>query len=606
MNKKINLRYLFIALIAIVTSFSLIVNIDIDYIITNKINANMVAYALISFLLFKEYNSFYFKNIKQNGWFIFLSIIFSIFITIGYSYNKMNNWDLCFSNYIFLIITIVKIIGYTFLFNLIINKLDDFISKNKKDIKLSSKLKKIFEEKPMLMSATIILICWLPYIIAFFPAILSPDPSFQIKQFFGIETKYLDYTIQYENGSTITNHHPVVHTVLLGGCVKIGHVIFNSTNAGLFLYSIIQISILVSVLAFTIKYMKIIKTPYYIRLLTLILYSVVPVFPLYAMSAVKDVIFTALVILYMISVYHLVSNNKEKLSKVTNFKLAILMLLIMLMRNNGIYLVLMSFPFLLFINKNRVKLLLVLIAPVILYNCYSNYLLPYLKISQGSVREMLSIPFQQTARYVKEDYNNLSKDEIKYIDKVLDIDTLASRYKPEIADPVKNEYNKYTSDEELKDYFKVWLKGLMKRPDIYIEATINNMYGYLMPNTGNWYVYNKFDKRLNQEEIFNYSYNDLKIVRNVLAGYAESFPYIPFIGLIVNMGFIIWMYMYMFISMLKRRKYKYLIYLTPVISLLLVCLASPVNTYFRYAMPYVFAMPIMYAIFRNIISEKEN
>lgn len=606
MDKKIILRYLFITFISIITSFSLIVNIDIDYIIVNKINANMVAYGLIAFLLFKEYNNFYFKNVKQNGWFIFLSILFSIFITIGYSYNKINSWDLCFSNYIFLIITIVKIIGYTFLFNLILNKFDNFISNNKKDIKLSSKLKTVFEEKPMIMSITIILICWLPYIIAFFPAILSPDPSFQIKQFFGIETKYLDYTTQYENGSTITNHHPVVHTVLLGGCVKIGHILFNSTNAGLFLYSIIQISILVSVLAFTIKYMKVIKTPYYIRLLTLILYSLVPVFPLYAMSAVKDVIFTALVILYMISIYHLVSNNKKKLSKFTNFKLAILMLLIMLMRNNGIYLILMSFPFLLFVNKNRVKLILVLITPVILFNCYSNYLLPYLKISEGSVREMLSIPFQQTARYVKENYNNLDKDEIKSIDKVLNIETLSSRYKPEIADPVKNEYNKYTSDEELKEYFAVWLKGLIKRPDIYIEATLNNTYGYLMPNTGNWYVYTKFDKRLNQEEIFNYSYNDLKVVRNVLAGYAESFPYIPFIGLIVNMGFIIWVYMYMFISMIKRKKYKYLIYLTPVISLFLVCLASPVNTYFRYAMPYVFAIPIMYAIFKNIIKEKEN
>lgn len=605
MNRKNILRYLIIGLISMITSFSLIVNIDIKYIIVDKTNANMIAYALVAFFLFREYNKFYFKKNKQNGWFIFLSILFSIFVTIGYSYNKINSWDLCFSNFIFIIITIFKVVGYSFLFNLIINKIDSFIINNKSDIKLSKRLQKVFEEKPFISSIIIMLICWLPYIIAFFPAILSPDPSFQIKQFFGIETKYMDYTIQYENGSTITNHHPVLHTVLLGGCTKIGHILFNSTNMGLFLYSIIQIAILVSVLAFTIKYMKTLKTPYYIRFLTLIFYSLVPVFPLYAMSAVKDVIFTALVILYMISVYHLIKNNKEKLSKFTNFRLAILMLLIMLMRNNGIYLILMSFPLLLIINKNRVKLLLVILAPVILYSGYNNYLLPYLKISQGSVREMLSIPFQQTARYVKENYDNLDEDEIKAIDKVLDISTLASRYKPEIADPVKNKFNKYTTDQELKDYFSIWLKGLTKRPDIYIEATLNNIYGYLMPNTGNWYVYNKYDKRLSEEKIFNYEYNDLKITRSILAGYAESFPYIPFIGLIVNIGFSVWVYMYMFISLIAKKKYKYLIYITPMISLFLVCLASPVNTYFRYAMPFIFAMPIMYAIYKNIISKKE-
>ncbi|HPF83756.1 MAG TPA: DUF6020 family protein, partial [Bacilli bacterium] len=559
----------------------------------------------LTIVLFKIYNDYYSKKNKSNGWYIFLSILFSIFLTIGYSYNKIDSWNLCFKSFPFIVITIIKIFSFSFLINMILNYAEQFIMK-KKDIKISDKLKKLFEEKPFLFSVIVMIICWLPYIIAFYPAILSPDPSHQIKQFFGIETKYMDYTIQYENPSTITNHHPVLHTVLLGGCVKIGHVLFDSTNIGLFLYSIIQIIILVSTLAFTIKYMKTLKTPLYLRLMTLIVYSLVPVFPLYGMSAVKDVIFTSLVILYMISIYHLIKNNKENISCKNIILLIILMILIMLMRNNGIYLIVMSFPFLLIVNKNRLKLLIILVIPVVLYSSYNNYLLPCLRISQGSVREMLSIPFQQTARYVKEDYDNLDKDEIKAIDKVLDIETLAERYKPEISDPVKNEFNKYTTDKELKEYFRVWLKGLFKRPDIYVQATINNIYGYLTPDTANWYVYTNYDKRLSEESIFNYRFNKLSILRNTLEGYALSYPYLPLIGLLVNIGFNVWCYMFMFVTLLKRKQYKYLIYITPVISLVLVCFASPVNTYFRYAMPYVFALPIMLAIFKNIISEKSD
>lgn len=277
----------------------------------------------------------------------------------------------------------------------------------------------------------------------------------------------------------------------------------------------------------------------------------------------------------------------------------------MLMRNNGIYLIIMSFPFLLFISKENIwKYLLILIIPIIIYKGYNDILLPHLRISQGSVREMLSIPFQQTARYVKENSQNLDKDEIKAIDKVLDISTLASRYKPEIADPVKNEYNKFTTDEELKNYFKVWFKGFTKRPDIYVEATLNNIYGYLTPNTTNWYVYYKYDKRLTEEDIFNYHYNNLSLSRKILSKFAVAFPYIPCLGLIVNIGFNVWIYMFMFISLLKEKKYKHLIIITPMISLFLVCLASPVNTYFRYAMPYIFALPIMFSIYLNIIKER--
>ncbi len=602
MNKY--LKFIFLILISIITTFSLIVNIDINYIIVNKVNTNMFAYALIFYLLFKLYSKYYFKGNKNHPLYIFLSILLSIFITIGYSYNKVNSWDLCFSNLTFFTITIIKIIGYFFIINLIINKLEIFIKTNKKDIN-NNKIKKLFDDKPFKISLIIILICWLPYIISFFPAILSPDPSFQIKQFFGIETKYMDYALGYENASTITNHHPVLHTVILGGCVKIGHILFNSTNIGLFLYSIIQIAILSSVLAFTIKYMKKLNTPYYIRLVSLLIYSLVPAFGLYSISAVKDVIFSSLVILYMIMIYDLIKNRDEKLCIKNCLSFIILITLIMLMRNNGIYLIIMSFPFLFLINKkNILKLLIIFILPIIIYKSYTNILLPHFKINQGSVREMLSIPFQQTARYVKENKANLDKDEIKAIDKILDIETLTNRYKPEISDPVKNSFNKYSTKKELKDYFKVWFKGLTKRPDIYIQATLNNIYGYLTPNTSNWYVYYKYDKRLSEEEIFNYKYNRLSIPRKILSSFAVSFPYIPLIGLIVNIGFNVWVYMFMFISLLKNKKYKYLITITPMISLFLVCLASPVNTYFRYAMPYIFALPIMLSIYLNIINER--
>ena len=46
-----------------------------------------------------------------------------------------------------------------------------------------------------------------------------------------------------------------------------------------------------------------------------------------------------------------------------------------------------------------------------LTTCYSKVILPYFKITNGSIREMLSIPFQQTARYVKNHGDEISEED---------------------------------------------------------------------------------------------------------------------------------------------------------------------------------------------------
>ncbi|MDD3241906.1 MAG: DUF6020 family protein, partial [Bacilli bacterium] len=239
-----------------------------------------------------------------------------------------------------------------------------------------------------------------------------------------------------------------------------------------------------------------------------------------------------------------------------------------------------------------------------LYFSYSKVALPYFKVTPGSVRETLSIPFQQTARYVKEHGDTLTKEERKNIDKILDISTIARRYKPEIADPVKNEFNKYSSSTDLENYFSTWFSGLLKHPDTYIEATINNTYGYFCPLKTNWYIYYKYDTRITEDN-FDYHYNSLKVSRNILSSYGQSFPYIPILGLIVNIAFNTWLIMIMSAYLIYIKKYKEIAYLAPAIILILVCIASPVNAYFRYALPYIFGMPLMVSIFFDIIKVRK-
>ncbi len=571
-----------------------------------KVGSLMLLILVIFFyLLYKRY---YNKNKKNSFIFIILAILFSLFMIFGYSYSVIGSWDLIFGSIPLFILSILIFIGYFIFFKTIINLIYDFLIKVKLEEKVSQNkiLNYLFNEHPFRSAFIILLICWLPYIIAFYPGILSPDPSNQIKQFFNLDTQYREYVVMIDENVPITNHHPVLHTVILGGLTYLGRAL-GSANVGIFMYSVMQIILLLSLLSYTIYYMKKLNTPYLIRIISLIIYAFVPIYPLYAMSTLKDVIFAILVIFYIIKIYECLKYaGSDYYNKKNIVILIILMLLITLFRNNGIYLILMSFPFLLLIDhKNIKKIIFTLLIPVICYYSFTNILLPYLKVTPGSVREVLSIPFQQTARYVKEYPDEVMEDEKKIIDKILTYDTLAERYKPEISDPVKNAFNKYATKEDLKAYFKVWFIDFFKHPNVYLEATINNTYGYFYPDQKKWYVYFNYDKRLKETGEIDYHYNKLKGLRKGLSSYASAFPYIPGIGSLVSIGFCTWLCMMMFAFLIKAKRYKYLIYFTPVISLILVCIASPVNTYFRYTLGYTFAIPLLISLTLNVINESK-
>ena len=151
----------------------------------------------------------------------------------------------------------------------------------------------------------------------------------------------------------------------------------------------------------------------------------------------------------------------------------------------------------------------------------------------------------------------------------------------------------------MKDYFGVWLKGLFKHPDTYIEATMNNVYGYFYPNSTRWYVYYKYDDRITQNNLVDYHYNSLSSLRKGLSNFGVSFPYIPGIGLISNVGICSWILFLLCYFVTKYKKKELLIVLAPSI-------ASPVNCYFRYAMPYLFGLPFLFISLQSILKSKED
>ena len=584
-------KYVFL-LVAIFTSFSFIVELDPNKIILNtRHNTDAIPFLILATFLYMFYKKYMFKIKKRTG-FRVLAIIFTLLLIFGYSFDVTDSAKLVYGNAAFIAISIIKFIGIFPFIEIALNKIYDcFTNLDIKDIK-KNRIVECFEKHPFIFSFVVILICYLPYIIAYYPAIMGYDPANQIKEVLGIHNRYMDSVVLLDESVTITNFNPVIHTLLLGYCFKFG-INIGSVNIGLFIYSIIQVLFMVCTLAYSIKFLKREKVPNKIIFIILAMYSLIPVFPFYAMSTNKDTFFTMLILLYIIKLYELIKYDYK-------FKNIIVMTLVCIMlflfRNNGIYTILLSLPFCLIVSKGKRKeIILTLFIVVITYVGYNKVLLPYYKITPTSIREVLSVPFQQTAALIQNDEDIISKEDKEIISKVLDYDEVKEKYDPELADHVKNTFNRYATDEDVKNYFGVWFKYLLKRPLTYVDATVNNIYGYFYPNTSRWYLYYSYNTKL-KDAGFDYHYNNLSGLRSVLSGLGNSFQFVPVLGLFVNIGFTVWIYLYLLTYLITSKNKKYILILLPALSLILVCMASPANAYFRYAMPYIFSLPVVLAI----------
>lgn len=609
MKKKISI-FIFSVLIGVALLLNINLLSDLDNLkISVLYETKFFALSIITGICY--YFSTHYKFHKITKLKVFLSFIFSLFMIIGEGYETYGSYKLVFLNFATFLLGLAKLVGYMYLFIHLFSILDDLIGKYKnKDINFKNKyLNKylyFFEKYPFRTSFVTIFLVITIYMIAFYPIVLSPDPSFQIKMYFNEHTKYIDWVIQRNPNIFMTAHHPVFQTYMIGFCIDIGTFLVNN-NFGLFLYTLIQSIIYGGVLAYTIKFMYKNGVKSRSRIIVLLMYLIVPMYLIYSISAVKDTLYTAFMILFVLFVFDIIKNYKSMSLKYSFLiKSFFVMLFMSLFRHNGVYVIALTIiPLLFYSRVNFIKILSCFLAFFVSIYSFDKILIPYLGISDGSKREMLSVPFQQTARLVKEHPDFYNTEDKEAIDNILGFDTLAERYNPKLADPVKNEYNKYTTEEDLNEYFKVWLKGLKKYPDVYVDATLNNTFGFFYPDEHNWYIYTKYTTRVLENDLLDYHYNKLSFLRGFLDGYANFFPYIPIVGAISNIAINTWVVFIIVVYLINTKNKKYLISVIPLIGSIIFCFIGPANTYFRYTMPYIFVIPVLVVLLLNHVRGEE-
>ena len=119
----------------------------------------------------------------------------------------------------------------------------------------------------------------------------------------------------------------------------------------------------------------------------------------------------------------------------------------------------------------------------------------------------------------------------------------------------------------------------------------------------NWYFYYKYDKRILDGNLVDYHYVNSENLRQVQTVYGTIYPYIPIIGLVSSIGMGLYFILYLISYLIDKKLKNYIIVLVPLITSILVCFVGPANTYFRYAMPYLYVLPVLFGL---LIKEMRN
>ena len=515
-----------------------------------------------------------------------ISLLFTLIEIIGKSINKDYTLNNIINKWI-----VVNLLGYFIICWSIIKCVYSFLDKvNKKEVKENFfKIKRLNNNYIVfLLFLILIIISWIPYLLKYFPGIITPDSLSQIEQAIGKEK--------------LQNHHPIAHTAIISLCINLGLAITNNINIGIAIYSILSIILMAAFDAIVLTYLRKKNVPFSILFGILIYYMFYPVNALYSITMWKDIIFSGIFPIFLILCNELIFNTEEFLKYKKNiFVYVTIAFLIMVFRHNGVYVVILTLPFLyIVLKKYWKKFSIICVSILTLYTVFNTFVTNVLKAERGSVGEMLSIPLQQIARVEKNYRYELDENITDRINQIYTIDKIGDYYKETISDPVKAKFNEIYLKNNKIDFIKTYISLFLRYPKDYIEAFIANSYGYYYPEAYNWVVSRATmdrDMGIRLEPKTN-----SKIVETI-DSYIDRRD-IVLLSMMFSIGFVFWGIIVCLGYKIYIREYKYILVYLPIFILWLTCIASPVFCEFRYAYP-LFTSIFLYICF-NLKIKNDN
>ncbi len=441
----------------------------------------------------------------------------------------------------------------------------------------------------LLVSFALITASFIPFFLAYFPGICAYDLSIQLEQI--TENSYND-------------HHPIFHTLL----IKLSL----SLTGGLWLYTLIQLLLLAFSLAFIIYTLDVHGLPLWAEAIVCLHFCLNLFNGYMSVSITKDTVFASFLMLFICAFFLLVKEWKVR-------RLVLLLLSgigVCIFRNNGkfAYSVCVFALFLACIFGKRkrkfyLKLFIGTACSLIVSLAMLKTVFVITDADSLDKREMLSVPIQQLARTAVYEKGNLTAEEQALIDDFI-LYKAYENYNPVISDPVKGNTNTYIVRYETSRFVKVYLELLKKYPGDFINAALALIGGYVSPLDDTFRMMEVDGQTVTRNYIqyactadgFEGIETECSLwpaLKEQLDDFALNDGFMkPFIKIFYIPGIYLWIYLYIFVRVIEKRKLSGLFPELIMLAFFGTLLLGP-TMHLRYIYPAMTALPAFLCIGRE-------
>lgn len=524
---------------------------------------------------------------KNNKVYFISKIIFSMIFAITIALDSMITFsgkifgtidqtymdDVKFENILIFLGTFIATYLVISIIEIIIDKFEKFV--------YTTKERKEKNIKVFFIIFAVILLCWSPIILTYFPG--------------GIYTDTVTAILQERGAVKLSNHHPILYTFLLGPFLNIDGTI----QTGMEVFTVVQV--LVKALAISGALYWLYRRNISIKCLAILTFfaGIYRLFPIYAISIWKDTPYSIALFLFALYIANLVyREGKPWQEKFGAALYIVLTLLVCFLRNNGIYIVILTHLILMIFYFKKAKLLsissvvmfiIVIIVQGPVYN--------KLGLNINKTVESLGIPLQQVSYVVAHD-GVYTPEQGDFIRRILPIERIKEEYRPCIVDKIKwaQGFDTLFLNANSDEFIKIWFNMFFRNPIAYTKAYLLNTLGFWDVNKATfdgqmsfWMWGNSRTIQIMGEVITQTDYikewTGITFEDYVL----PSKPTSSAIFLFINLFTIL-------ITIYKRRYKNLLIYIPAIANWMTIMIAAPLAFTLRYVYILVMMMPLSFAI----------
>lgn len=455
------------------------------------------------------------------------------------------------------------------------------------------------------------LLTWGILFLSYIPTLLAAFPGF-----FTYDAEAESYMVFTEKYST---YQPLLHVLLLGWTLRFVYHFSQSYNAGIFIYTLMQMLVLSACFSYEISFLRNSGVKRWICNLGTVFMALFPTVSMFVCCSTKDTLFSGGVIL--LTTLLLEAARDAELfwnSRLKKFLFSIAALFILFFRNNGIYALI---PFLFFFGilykKIWKKWLPTVVVTLLVFTVSTQGLILAFHAKKGPLAEMFCVPMQQLARVYIQEGETFSEEDSEILYSLIP-QVILEDYNPKLADMVKRNFLEDNFKASPGKYISLWFRTGLKHFDIYVNSFLENTYGYWYPDTipdgyrGIWTANRQYE----DSSYFAFATEPPGQRASLLPALERFYEKIsleiyqqkvPVISMLFSIGFWHWIYLFTALYLLITRHRKQAFSLSLIGLLYLTVLLGPI-VLVRYVLYLFFAVPLILALLFDpvALSDRQN